>query len=776
MAEKTDTENDITREEKTTFWKKMKRRAIDLAARGRRVLNQIYLGEETYSRLTKKLINAARVFIVATRKFMKDGCTTKASSIAYTTIVSLIPTLTVALTAYSMFEQVGNKKDEIFRKITAFMLEHNIRLNIDPIMETISTLIDNAGKIGGVGAVIMVVSATAVLRTIEQSLNDIWGITKNRPILLRMIYYWAALTLGPIMLIGGTTVATQISTAFSSPNYYAAQFAGGRIWAVGNKAAIDFADGANKIVHRPFDIERIDFENQKVWKYDITTKSFIEDEYRMEPIDFKKSIFRDLQFIGKNGWIVGKGGLILTTNNGGNSWQIEKWGSLNFNDIHMLNLKTGFAVTNNGYLLATEDGGRSWKVHEWEGYSSSFNRIAFNNGNGIVAGDKGTVLTTKNGGKNWNIITLNEAKKKNRPANLNGAAFQDPRTIWLVGDQGMVLASPDGGTTWSIRRFQEKDYFAVHFPDRKNGVIAGERGIVVRTEDGGQKWLRKSVSGERVNFILTEKGRTWLFGENGLVKSSENLRTWSGRQGGSFIISMANFTAPFLIIWLLFLLTYITFPNTKVPFKPAAIGAAFTGAVWVVFILLFIFYVKYFSGGQLAIYGALAAFPIFLLMIYASSLIVLYGAEVSYTLMHPHTYLKLKKALKGIREYHVAHGIAMLHHVYSKFERGKGASSYPELLKIASYKTEEIDHYLDLFIKEGLLMEKGSDSYLPTTSSAKVVVSDVIEMIHSVSLEMPSTVPAASPVRKHLQKILQELEKSRKSIVGKTTLAELIGG
>jgi len=299
---------------------------------------------------------------------------------------------------------------------------------------------------------------------------------------------------------------------------------------------------------------------------------------------------------------------------------------------------------------------------------------------------------------------------------------------------------------------------------------------VVRTEDGGQKWLRKSVSDGRINFIITEAGKTWIFGENGLIKISANLRTWTGRQGGSFLISLANFTAPFLIIWLLFLLTYITFPNTKVPFKPAAIGAAFTGAVWVVFILLCIFYVKYFSGGQLAIYGALAAFPIFLLMIYASSLIVLYGAEVSYTLMHPHTYLKLKKALKGIREFHVIHGITILHHVYSKFEGGKGASSYSELLKITSQKTEEIDHYLELFAREGLLMEKGPDSYLPTTSSGKIVISDIIEMIHSVSLEIPATVPAANPVRKHLQKIMQELEKSRKSIVGKTTLAELIGG
>lgn len=776
MSEPKSTANGPQVKEKISFTRKVRNRIKDLTDRIRHMLNQIYLGEETYSLVNKKLINAIKVFIVATRKFLKDGGTTKASSIAYTVIVSLIPTLTVALTFYSIFSGVGNKKEEIFRRITLFMVEHNIRLNIDPMVDALSSLIDNAGKIGGIGAVIMVFSATAVMRTIEQSLNDIWGITKNRPMILRMIYYWAALTLGPLMIIAGTTVAAQISTAFSSPNYYTAQFAEKKVWTVGNQATINSAATPQELKHHPFNTERLDFENQKVYRFDPATKGFVDDEFRIEELDFKKSIFRDIQFIGKSGWIVGRNGIVMTTANDGDTWQLEKWGSLNFNDIHMLNTKKGFAVTDNGYLLVTEDGGRSWKINEWEGYSSSLNRIVFNNGRGIVTGDRGTILSTLNGGKDWTLSTLNEAKRKNKLVNLNGATFTDADSIWVVGDQGVVLTSDNGGTTWKNRKFQENDYFAVHFKDGKNGLIAGEGGVVVRTDDGGQKWRRSAVARNRINHITTVAGKTWIFGDNGLIKSSANLRNWTGQEGGSFFIGVANFVAPFIFIWLLFLLTYITFPNTKVPFKPAAIGAAFTGTVWVIFILLFIVYVKYFSGGQLAIYGALAAIPIFLLMIYASSLIVLYGAEVSYTLMHPHTYLKLKTAFKDIHDFHVIYGVTLLHHVYGKFESGKGPSTYGELLKITSQKSEEVDHYLSLFRKEGLIIEKDEGTFLPTNSSRNVLISDIIEMIHSVSLEIPATVPANNPVRKHLQKMMNELDKTRREIVGKVTLAQLIEG
>jgi hypothetical protein len=119
MAEKDRTRESSQEGKKMSFSQKIKDRIMALKSRIMRVLNQIYLGEETYSFLTKKLINAVKVFIVATRKFLKDGGTTKASSIAYTVIVSLIPTLTVALTFYSIFSGVGNKKEEIFRRISA---------------------------------------------------------------------------------------------------------------------------------------------------------------------------------------------------------------------------------------------------------------------------------------------------------------------------------------------------------------------------------------------------------------------------------------------------------------------------------------------------------------------------------------------------------------------------------------------------------------------------------------------------------------------------------
>jgi len=193
-------------------------------------LIKIYEGYSFENDVINRLINAAKIFVVATRKFIIDDCFTKASAIAYTAIISLIPALTVVLTFYSVFSGAENKKDDLFREISLFMVEHSIKINIDPFFEAISGLIDNAARIGGIGAVVMLFTATATLRAIEKSLNDIWKVKIQRSIVQRVVYYWAILTLGPVMLIAGTTVATKLSTAFSSANYNSVAVSDSTIW------------------------------------------------------------------------------------------------------------------------------------------------------------------------------------------------------------------------------------------------------------------------------------------------------------------------------------------------------------------------------------------------------------------------------------------------------------------------------------------------------------------------------------------------------------------
>lgn len=84
-----------------------------------------------------------------------------------------------------------------------------------------------------------------------------------------------------------------------------------------------------------------------------------------------------------------------------------------------------------------------------------------------------------------------------------------------------------------------------------------------------------------------------------------------------------------------FTLIYVAVPNARVPFKHALIGGVFTASLFEVAKAIFGLYVAMFPGYQL-IYGAFATVPLFLLWLYLSWLIVLFGAELVCNLSTPH--------------------------------------------------------------------------------------------------------------------------------------------
>lgn len=86
---------------------------------------------------------------------------------------------------------------------------------------------------------------------------------------------------------------------------------------------------------------------------------------------------------------------------------------------------------------------------------------------------------------------------------------------------------------------------------------------------------------------------------------------------------------PFLFEWLGFAALYLTLPNTKVQFRDASIGALVAATLFELVKRGFGLYVTHFSSYEF-VYGALAAIPIFLVWIYVSWLIILFGAVVAY--------------------------------------------------------------------------------------------------------------------------------------------------
>ena len=641
----------------------------------------------------------------------------------------------------------------------------------------ISGLIDNAKAIGTIGILIVFFTATATIRALEKSLNDIWRVKQGRTISQKIVYYWTALTLGPVMLIIGTTVAAKLSDTFSSPNYNSIYISDDKAWIVGNKGSIIYSN-KEKNNFSPLDDANFNYKNQKIYSYNSPDNTFTESDVRLDSTNLSKEEYNGVQFIEDEGWIVSSKGVILYTKSKENNWSISKWGNFAFNDILMINNRKGFIAANGGVILTTDTGGENWSVYDTLDPTLNFRSIDHKDGIIIITANKGKILYSNNGGSTWDIKVINEAQKNNKPIDLNAVYFVDRKSVWLAGNDGIILNSNDGGITWSHSKFKEYNYYAVMFLNRDKGFAAGEKGVVIYTENGGKNWKSRSLPTYRINKLSYLDDTTWAIGNGGTIqKNIDNRKKWTGSSGKSVFAMITNFLAPFIFIWIFFLLAYSTLPNIKVPFKYSAIGAAFTGTVWVIFIFLFIVYIKAFANGTFAIYGALAAIPLFLLLVYTSALIILYGAEVSFTMMHPETYINLKNffedSVSRIRKVNIYFGLVTIQSIYFKFESGNGGSTYSELLKNVNHNSIDLDHFLHIFIDNRLIANDTEGDYIPTNSSSNIKLSAIFELVNEATLLVPKNIVKKNQSHENVRDIFNELSSSRNKILGDISLKDL---
>ena len=65
-----------------------------------------------------------------------------------------------------------------------------------------------SGTLGVAGTVLLIFVVFALLGRVEETMNDVWGVTRSRNWLTRFEHYWFAVGLVPTLLVAGLILAT----------------------------------------------------------------------------------------------------------------------------------------------------------------------------------------------------------------------------------------------------------------------------------------------------------------------------------------------------------------------------------------------------------------------------------------------------------------------------------------------------------------------------------------------------------------------------------------
>jgi membrane protein len=193
---------------------------------------------------------------------------------------------------------------------------------------------------------------------------------------------------------------------------------------------------------------------------------------------------------------------------------------------------------------------------------------------------------------------------------------------------------------------------------------------------------------------------------------------------------------PYLSIWIALVFLYIFIPNTKVRLKSAIIGGILAGTSWQIaqwgYIHFQVGVAKYN-----AIYGTLAMLPIFMVWIYTSWLIVLFGVEVVYA------HQNIKTFRREVHTPSLSHGmkellaLSLLHRIAVEFHAGRPPLTEEGL-------AEELD--LPIRVVRELLHQLCDAGYL-------VAVADESAFQPARSLEQLSVVEILATLRTYGEKL-----------------------
>ena len=257
----------------------------------------------------------------------------------------------------------------------------------------------------------------------------------------------------------------------------------------------------------------------------------------------------------QHGWAVGDSGRIITTSDGGDTWNAQESGTTHYlRCVRFVTQQKGWIAGGGSAIGATTDGGASWT---WK-YSSAdpdrdFMAMSFpDERNGWIADNFGRILHTTDGGESWTDQSSGSSRA------ITSIQFLDAREGWATGISRVVLHTTDGGNTWtaeSLDSLEDGSGGATHFQDicvvnRALGFIATAcipSGAyyhmpppVVCTTNAGETWSCRATPEQyallTIAFLDGHNG--WAAGYSGVVYTNDGGANWSYQlqpPGGIFV-------------------------------------------------------------------------------------------------------------------------------------------------------------------------------------------------------------------------------------------------
>ena len=140
------------------------------------------------------------------KNFMQDRVLLSAGSLAFQTLLSLVPLMAVVLSVLSVSPVFENFN----RYVEDFILQNFVPASGEMLREYFWEFISKTSTVPTIGGIFLFIIALFLISTIDHTINQIWDVHAPRKILQGFTLYWTVLTLGPIIIGSGLVASSYV--------------------------------------------------------------------------------------------------------------------------------------------------------------------------------------------------------------------------------------------------------------------------------------------------------------------------------------------------------------------------------------------------------------------------------------------------------------------------------------------------------------------------------------------------------------------------------------
>jgi membrane protein len=230
---------------------------------------------------------------------------------------------------------------------------------------------------------------------------------------------------------------------------------------------------------------------------------------------------------------------------------------------------------------------------------------------------------------------------------------------------------------------------------------------------------------------------------------------------------------PLVVLWLTFALVYLFVPNTKVRFGAALVGGIVGGSLWHLNNLFGFLFVSRVMN-NVSIYGSLGLVPVFMIGLYLSWLILLFGAQVAYAFQNRSAYLQDKQAENVNQRGREFIALRLMTLIGGRFQHGEPAVTLQQISAELGIPTKLAQQVLQPLLAARLVTEiAGAEpAYLPARPLDAINAHHVLRAIRAGSGQDIAT--RDEPARVEVLGEFAKIEEAERAAASSVTLLTLV--